>query len=534
MYKLLVADDEQIVLDSIRFIVERNFGNVVVAATARSGREAVEKAEEVKPDIIFMDIKMPGINGIDAIKEISQRHHNTLFVIITAFEQFDFAKEAVNLGVVEYLLKPVNREKIIQVIKKSVEIMETERQKRKRELELMEKVESVLPILEHGFIHTILLFSEQDNELDNYREIFEITEPGGYILTIELSEMESRGNISNRIGLSVRSQNFYPFVRDMLKCRTKCIIGPVMLNRIVVFVPSYLEGDEYSQRLEAIGVAEYVFKKASEKGDADFYIGIGRAYQGMENMIRSYEESLKAIRYADTPGVIHITDVAADAQVGNEYPVLKEKVLLERVSIGDTISALQAFNEIYDWLTCGYAGSVRDIKGSLLELMVLLHRTACDYGVDEGGLLKRQDYFNEILQIEEISNLKGWFRNRIEYISSSICSIRDKKVSKLITGAKEYINNFFGKEITLEDVSRTVNVSPNYFSKLFKEETGENFIDYLTSVRMKKAKELLEEGNYSIKETCYLVGYGDPNYFSRIFKKVVGVSPSEFRGSVEV
>src|SRR4051794_28088382 len=104
MFKILVADDENIVIESIKYIIEKNFDDVVIAGTARSGREAIEKAEALKPDLILMDIKMPGINGIDAIKEIKSSYSNALFIIISASEQFEFAKEAVNLGVFEYLL----------------------------------------------------------------------------------------------------------------------------------------------------------------------------------------------------------------------------------------------------------------------------------------------------------------------------------------------------------------------------------------------------------------------------------------------
>ena len=95
--------------------------------------------------------------------------------------------------------------------------------------------------------------------------------------------------------------------------------------------------------------------------------------------------------------------------------------------------------------------------------------------------------------------------------------------------AKEYIRENFQKDLTLDEVSKVVDISPYYFSKLFKQETGENFIEYLTKVRMKNAEGLLKDSSYSIKEICAASGYGDPNYFSRIFKKYEGVTPSEYR-----
>ena len=114
-------------------------------------------------------------------------------------------------------------------------------------------------------------------------------------------------------------------------------------------------------------------------------------------------------------------------------------------------------------------------------------------------------------------------------ISRNVGIAREKQSESVMEKAKEYIRENFQKDLTLDEVSKVVDISPYYFSKLFKQETGENFIEYLTKVRMKNAEELLKDSSYSIKEICAASGYGDPNYFSRIFKKYEGVTPSEYR-----
>lgn len=532
MYRLLIADDEQIVLDSMKFIIEKNFEDVMIAGTARSGREAIEKAEELRPDIILMDIKMPGINGIDAISEIKSRYPNTYFIIISAYEQFDFAKEAVKLGVAEYLVKPVNKQKLVETIRKVVDAIEVERKNRRKELDLKEKLESVLPILENGFIYSIVMFDDNKKDLENYRDIFEI-EDGGYIMTVEFGKMERAGRVGNRIGMSVKSQSFYPYFRDVVKSRcSNCIVGPLMLNRIVVFFPCDFSEDEYTRRLGMINIANYLSEKICEKVDVDFCIGLGRSYKGIENLPQSYAESLKAIRCANGKEVVHIADVSVERSVSHEYPIMKERLLLEKASIGDEGASIDVFNFIYDWLVTEYGGSIEMIKSKLMELMVLIHRLAWDQEVNEWESLDRQSYLSEMMAINDIPTLRDWCRERIDYIVRSIKGIREKKVSKLVLKARNYIDINYNKEITLEDVSRYVNVSPHYFSRLFKDETGENFIEYLTSVRIQKAKELLKEGIFSVKEICYMVGYGDPNYFSRTFKKVVGITPTEYKVAV--
>ena len=114
----------------------------------------------------------------------------------------------------------------------------------------------------------------------------------------------------------------------------------------------------------------------------------------------------------------------------------------------------------------------------------------------------------------------------------NIATKREERSSSVVEKAKEYIANYYNKDVSLDDVSREVNISSYYFSKIFKEETGQNFIEYLTNIRIDKAKELLLDSECTMKQICTMVGYSDPNYFSRSFKKKVGVTPTEFKGGV--
>lgn len=126
-------------------------------------------------------------------------------------------------------------------------------------------------------------------------------------------------------------------------------------------------------------------------------------------------------------------------------------------------------------------------------------------------------------------NVKSWCSRYIMEITKGIKNDKETKVSAVISEAMAYIKGNHQKDIRLKDVAEIVSISPQYFSKIFKDELGVNFIDYLTSIRMNEAKTMLREGQLSIKEICYKIGYNDPNYFSRLFKKVEGISPTEFQ-----
>jgi two-component system response regulator YesN len=529
MLKVMVVDDENIVIESIKYIVSKNFENVVVADTARSGREAIEKAETVRPDLVFMDIKMPGINGIEAIKEIKAANPNVRFVIISACEQFEYAKEAVSMGVVEYLMKPVNRTRIIEIIRQAERALDESRERRKRELELREKFERVLPVLEHGFIFSILLYEDYNDEIENYKRILDVNEEAGYVMTIEFGGGNASGNPENVIGSSVFSQKIYPQIVDIVKDRLRCIMGPVMLNRIIIYVPTPSPGDGYSDRVEAVAAAEYIAGKISKRADIQFRIGIGGIKDGSENILASFTESLRALKYAGEKEIMHIHDITEEGAKLQSFSAVREKQLIDRAAMGVTAECMAIFNQMFDELAAAYGNSVEDIKGGLLEPVVVLHRLALDYGLERTEIFKGQNYLREFLALNDPLHVKGWCRDRIELVTTGIKAARDRRCNNLITKAREYIESNYNKDLTLEDVSREVGLSPHYFSRFFKEETGENFIDYLTNIRIREAKNLLERENLSIKEVCFKVGYNDPNYFSRIFKRITGISPSEFR-----
>ena len=116
MYKIMLADDEGIVTDSLKFIIDKNFPGKFEIETAKTGRSVIELAESFRPDIAFMDIQMPGINGIDAMKEIQKQNTSIIFIVMSAYDKFDYAKEAISLGVLDYLNKPFNREMIVNVL----------------------------------------------------------------------------------------------------------------------------------------------------------------------------------------------------------------------------------------------------------------------------------------------------------------------------------------------------------------------------------------------------------------------------------
>ncbi|MBC5779456.1 response regulator [Blautia difficilis] len=527
MYRILLADDEGIMLESLKKIIESNFGNECEIHTAKSGRVVVEQAQAYPPDICFMDIQMPGISGIQAIREIQKFNSSVVFVIITAYDKFNYAKEAVNLGVMEFLTKPVNKKVILETCMKAMEKVDHTRQKRSDDLKIREKLETVVPMIESGYINNILLQDDFVTYQDNYTELLNIHQKYGYMVVVEFGDSMENGVLSNAVGAGVRANRFYSTFREIAQDFFECLVGPIMGNRIVLLVPYEENTEDYEERVAIVTRARNMVHKLENRIDSMFRCGIGRVKE-LGSVKESFQEAVVALRES-VSHVVHIEDVPVAQKYDGEYPRDLESRYVRRILDKDAAGALNCAEGFFTWMMGQPSVSREDVEIKILELVMDAERRAFFAGTMKYNVNYRRSYIRELQSCADMNGLKNWFLDKTRDICARMEDSREKEELSIIEKARSYINENFRRDISLDDVSREVDISPYYFSKLFKQETGKNFIEYLTEIRLRSARELLQNSQYSIKEICAQSGYSDPNYFSRIFKKYEGVTPSEFR-----
>ncbi len=530
MYRILIADDEGIMRDALKNIIESNFGDECELEFARTGRAVVELAETFRPDVVFMDIQMPGINGIQAIKEIRKFSSSVKFIIITAYDKFDYAKEAINLGVLDYLTKPVKRTLVVSVLERAMREIDAERRKRSENLKIQEKLETVIPIVENGFINSLIFQEESSGDLSYYRMLLDIQQEYAYVLLLQFGrpDAEGEGILTTPVDLSMKAQAFYPELCAVCKEFFRCIAGPIMTNRIVLAVPCDENTQEYGARIQIIERARHMVRKLGSRFEAKFRAGIGKTYR-VEELKLSYGEAYRALSQS-TSSVAHVDDMAVRGEYVGDYPDETERRLFQQIARADWDGAKQTANQFFDWMIRNYYDDKEDIQLKVLEFVIWAERDAFMNGnIEKYDFHSRKDYLTTVLACPDYTSLREWFLQKLEDVCRQTAARRGEQSESVISRAKTYIDENYSRELSLDDVSRVVNISPYYFSKLFKEESGENFIEYLTRVRISHAKELLKNPELSIKEICVLSGYSDPNYFSRIFKKQEDVTPSEYR-----
>jgi len=538
MYKILLADDEGIAIESLTYIIEKDFPGKCDLRSAKTGRSVIELAETWHPDIAVMDIQMPGINGIEAMKKIKDLCPTTLFIVVTAYDKFDYAKESISLGVISYQTKPLDRKKFTDALQTALTQIDKIKERRSNDLKVLEKLETVIPVIESGMIYSILFQDNFETDIANYKNLLDIPQTHGYMMVIEcgeapeMPEHSGKASLENTIGTGFRIQNYYQNIRIREKSfHKKAVIGPIMSNKIIVFVPYDETMLSYNDRIHIIDQARDLIGQLEAGTDVIFRIGIG-SVKPLNDMKASYREALNSLKEGNN-NVSHADDLPVACSYEQDYPIELEKLIFDSIAKGDINNTLEASDHFFRWMEESHGNDLQGIRIKSIEFILWAEHIAYENGAM--GLYhfdSRDDYLDIISGITDLHIMRKWFIQKISDACSSVESKSKKQTSCLLDTATKWISEHYRNDVSLDDVSREVNVSPYYFSRLFKEGCGITFIEYLTNLRMEKAKELLQDQTCTVREVCSSVGYQDPNYFSRIFKKSVGVTPTEYKESL--
>lgn len=521
MYKILVADDEGIVREALQFILEKDFGEQFKLHFARSGRQAIEIAEEQQPDIIILDIQMPGINGLEALREIRMRYPKVKAVMLTAYDHFEYVKEAMEFGASDYLMKPLDRKKIDSTITKLLHELEQEKERRQEALNIREKMEAVVPIIQNGFIQCLMVRDEYMIYGRRYRELLEIPEEYAYMIAFEWGESIEHGSTANPIGAGVMAHKFYGKMAEMIKSYFHACLSDIMGNKVIAAVACSKKEMDYTERITLIERLRALVTALREMTGLSFKAGVG-SVRPWEDMFPSYQEALRALRFG-VRHVSHIDDLCSGEESGRRLE-FSQRSLLEGIKHGTEVELLRSIENYFSFLEEREKADFYRMKLQLLNALFTCRET-----LTEQGLKAKEDSGMNLLQADDMGEMTRQFR---EEMLAFFRELRhgDSLGNTTVGKAVDFIKKNFTRELSLEMVAEKVSVSPYYFSKLFKEEMGVNFSEYLTELRISRAKQLLDENpERNIKEVSIESGYANPNYFSRIFKKWTGYTPTEQR-----
>jgi len=510
MKRILVVDDERHVTEGISSIVKRYLKDEFeVCGSAQSGREAIVKTTALAPDVVLIDVQMPGISGLDVIREMRRRGSLAAFILVTAYERFDIAREAMELGVLDYLLKPVAKDKLGASLRAAAEFLDRRGEQEMREIDSREREERLRIFVEAAFLHGIMLGERFGLDLERYCTVLGIQEEAAVVAAAAFLPPLGFPDPDAEV------QRLHQQFRATVRYKTKAFAGPLVAGHSLVLLPL---ADEAAGR-EAIEDLKSIIAKAHVDELAKGYLRVGFGTpRPLAEAGASWSEALGDLlgrrrapgsgRPSETEKPFEDDDNFLEALLGGSPE--RARLSLERL--------LEPLRERTE-LALPERYRIVAVFGSAYRLLA------------RRGLLEADDAF-AMMDFEDLRTAGNGpaFDLAARARFSQLIDIMERtpRWSPTVARAIGFVKENYGSQISLEQAAYSVGISPNRLSRIFSEETGNGFSDFLIEFRIERAKEMLAMPGASIKHVSVSCGYPDPNYFSRLFKKVTGLTPTAF------
>ncbi len=531
--RVLIAEDEIAIANLIRSLIDFDRLHLEFAGFALNGESAYEMILEKKPDIVVTDISMPVLSGLDLIKKVQDEKLPVHFIIISGLTYFNYALSALKMGVEDYLLKPINKEELNDVLEKTILKIASARKidYQIQKLGLDSHLQALK--LRRTFLTDILY----NKEYPSNAEETSINNEYGYSFLAGTSFLMGITLVDGISSLNLPTQNV--IIEQLMRSfqtelKKHCIDMEVYnKNNQFVFLLNYHPNQE-GQVLGAIAfMLDDMTTYLENYGQLKLTVSCGVPAVKIQGLPYSMETAQKAL-------IARI--LLGSHQILYAKNLLKQNTSPENIPSISELSALRSCIEIHDRkklesllkkMFQETAARCKNCPHLLLDSFCqMFSALLSDFSQHKMISVSLPDtYLRYCDAIETYDALHPLISFTVSFLTEilPISEQADNRENRLIQTAKTYIADHYNENLRLEDVAEQIYLAPSYFGVLFKKETGESFSSYLTLVRMEKAKELLHDTRYNIAEVAAAVGYTDKRYFSRLFKEQVGVTPKEYR-----
>jgi Response regulator containing CheY-like receiver domain and AraC-type DNA-binding domain len=523
MLKLMVVDDEIIFRQYLKDTFDWESYGFTIVGEARNGIEALEQAVSHHPDIALVDINMPFMDGLTLTEKLKTNFPEMAVLLISGHSEFEYAQKAVKLGVVDYILKPFEKQELIEALGK----LQTKLLKKQEDDALLANSNTL--IIEKIFSSLI----RENSELNEAQLIKDLEGAGVKLCSFNFQVVVAEIEFKNSILSGEGKVNLFlnQWCRD---CQD--VLGGFVIFEDGEGRPIFItEQGEASSLIQKSNLQLQKLFDQAFKQDLCITIGVGSVYTGLKGIRASYLEALTALQsrfLAGGGGVIEFSSLEHDCFHAVFYPSEIQEDLLVNLRLNDWVQVREKIDIIFDLIrnrrmTMDYA------YVTLIGLVSLCLSHLTQYGL-EAAVVYGPNFFpyHEIRNCKSVEASYDWildlFRRAIEYTGGH----RLTKSYRIMENVKNFIQaHYSSSELSVEEVSRNVYINPSYLRAVCQKELGMSVSEYITALRMQKAKELLNNGNKKFSDIAEMVGYTDASYFSKCFKKYYGMSPSEYENT---
>ncbi len=531
MYKLIFADDEAVVRNNIARLVDWNSCGFEMIGCCSNGHELLELVEKDIPDLVITDINMPFLTGIEASQCLKKDYPSIKIVFLTGYNDFNYAQKAIDLKVMKYILKPVTAESMLQSLKEIREVLDEEYRQSTNMVQLEEFYQQNLPMLQSVFLNNLFTDGVSDREAEQKLRFLKLNflDKKSFQIAVIMNDPIPQENDFAQESDDLIDFAIYNISKEVME--TYCIGTAIYSSNKVIAIAGYDDAaklNSFSSCLEEI--------RTAIETHLHFTVTVGKGCVcGHWSELRtSYEEALAALSYRNSVGdnrVIFIKDIEPQRRSTTAFDKNLEMQFLSAVKMGDLQSTQKIVHECMQ-ATENRQGGISLQRYCTLTILMCLLREADNIGISEEEIVAESD-MKSVFDMWSTDKMEAIACGSAEKLLNGIVQNRKNSCSAAVEKAKKIIaERYKHPDLSLDEVSEFLHLSASYFRAVFKKETGTTFVNYLTELRMEKAKDLILTTGMKNYEIASEIGYSDPHYFSYCFKKHFKMSPNELRESL--
>ncbi|BFT74593.1 response regulator [Paenibacillus sp. P36] len=530
MYRVLIVDDEYYFRQALKISLPWSELGFQIAGEAKNGAEALELMAEIEPDVVLVDMNMPIMDGLEFIHKAKERDRKSKFLVLSGHSEFSYARQAVQLGVINYVLKPINEEELQSSL---LDIKELIRSERLGELELddlRKQASEGLSVLKEQVLNGWLQgngISRSGSERDRLNDLGIKLEGLHYkAIVVDVDSSDER-NLEE--DMRIRKAKVQEIAQNNMQSAFQCVDCHDHEARLVLIIGS---PDGNFNKLASI--CERIRLNVENDLGCTVTIGLGNGCETFESISASYKEALIALKQRFVWGGNKVFAYSLIAETGMKvglFSVEKRSGLLMSMRIGNS-------SETEEWLS-RFFHDTRLQKASMemlllagIEIVATCLEFLAEASQSSEDVFRNTthpDLIQHVQRMKTFNELEDWIRAFILKAMDHVHSRKTNRAVKVIEEVKTYISRHYGnEELRIEDIAKSVHMNYNHLCFVFKKETTFTINDYLTEIRIIKAKELFDQGEKVIQNVANQVGYADANYFSKCFKKQMGITPSKY------
>ncbi|WP_339233750.1 response regulator [Paenibacillus sp. FSL R5-0517] len=524
MIKVILADDEPIIIKGLQKLINWSSLGMEIIGQASEGNELMRMLEQNHPDLIISDIKMPNMTGIDIIKTIKENALPVKVIFISAYQEFSYARDAVSYGALDYLLKPIRRTQLEQVLLRAARLITEEHEDKLRQGKLKHLEKKVhLEQREEGISR--LIEGTLSKNSDYYPLICNVLRGPQYcigIMDVEWGEVGQKWNDKEtRLALFAVGN----ILNELI---TEPAIGQVLL-----YGDKYVYICGFDNEQDSREMAKEIHRNIRQYLKLGSTIGISSMIDQLFNLPDAYQQARYANDLKYFLGIDKVIEfngapLAAKSRVIEIYSLQRQAAI--HFIENDQKMGMKIWKELLEMIRLAHFGdrtlAISTCLSSLLYLVQELEKS--------GLLTTEQSVLRDQAQVR-LSQLKTYnqvLHEMIRIVEDLLMIIENESGNKekaVLAKVKQFIETHYHEEVTLESVANITYMNSSYFSFFFKKHTGKNFKQYLTEVRLKHAIRMLLHTDFMVYEIAEKVGYHNPRHFSDIFRKAFGQLPNEYR-----